>query len=104
MELGTIILSEVTQIQETNITCSSYMWILLLGFQCVSYNLNNFRSEELGRVEGERIFQRGGGNRIYDDKGKEGKGIGGLNGKGAEKEGCRKAYEERKLTQAFWKS
>lgn len=36
------------------------------------YNLNNFRSEKLGRIEGERIFQRGGGNRIYDDKGKKG--------------------------------
>lgn len=85
MKLGAIILSEATQIQETNITDSSYMWILILGFQCVCYNLNNFRSEELGKVEGERIFQRGGGNRIYGDKGKKGNRIGGLNGEGAER-------------------
>lgn len=81
------------------------MWILFLGFQCVCYNLNNFRSEELGRVEGKRILQRGGGNRIHDDKGKKVNKIGGLNGEGAGKEGDRREYEEGKLTlKASWKS
>lgn len=71
MELGTIILSEGTQIPERDKHYIFFLYVdTVLGFQCVCYNLNNFRSEELGRGEGKRILQRGGGNRIHDDKGK----------------------------------